>query len=161
MGSRRRTVRQVEARPGSRLDQLLTGKLSVDDLTEEELLTGILNDKNGERSGRPPNLIPRDFHTAVVRRVIEIGEEKLRSGFVEAAENLVRMATLEPEVEPFGPRVDPSVLRAAQYLYERVAGKIPDKVEHSGEVKGHERIAVFINRNLPKEEDDEAQAGAG
>jgi hypothetical protein len=125
----------------------MRGDLSVDDLTEEELLTGILDDKNGDRSGRPPNLIPREFHTAVVRRVIEIGEQKIRSSFLEATENIVEIALGDPEkvetkeydngrlVGSESRSYDPVVLKAATWVHERVAGKTPDVVAATVEVK--------------------------
>ena len=116
---------------------LLAGRITVDDLTEEELLTGILNDKNGERSGRPSNLVPRELHTAVVRRLIEIGEGKMQSAYLEAAEQIIAVALGDPEkverkefdngrlVASEARSYDPAVLRAAQYVFERVGGKTP------------------------------------
>jgi hypothetical protein len=117
------------------MEALLAGRLSVDDLTEEELLTGILNDKNGERSGRPSNLVPREMHQAVVRRVTEIADGKFRSAVLEAVDNIIAIGTADPEMEPFGVRMDPQVFKAAQYIVERVMGKIPDQVQMTAEVK--------------------------
>ena len=145
-------------RPGSRLDLFMRGELTAEDLTEEELLTGILNDKNGERSGRPANLIPREFHTAVVRRLIEIGEGKLQSAYLEAAENIVQIALGDPEkvetkefengklVGSENRSYDPVVLKAAQYVFERIGGKTPDVVAATIEVKQWETTVsnVFV-----------------
>ena len=139
--------KRLSPRAGSRMDLLMRGELSVDDLTEEELLTGILDDKNGERSGRPSNLIPRELHQAVVRRVIEIGEQRVRSSFLEATENIIAIGLGDPEkvetkeydngrlVGSESRSYDPVVLKAATWLHERVAGKTPDVVAATVEVK--------------------------
>jgi hypothetical protein len=139
----------------------MRGDITVDDLSEEELLTGILDDKNGTRSVKPSNLIPREFHTAVVRRVVEIGEQKIRSAFLEATENIVDIATGDPEkvetkeydngrlVGSETRSYDPVVLKAAVYVHERVAGKTPDVVAATVEVKPWEdtmqRLANIFN----------------
>lgn len=152
--SKPRGKRRVLApRAGSRLDLFVRGELKADDLTEEELLTGILNDKNGERSGRPANLIPREFHTAVVKRLIEIGEGKLQSAYLEAAENIVAIALGDPEkvetkefengklVGSENRSYDPVVLKAAQYVFERIGGKTPDVVSATISVSKWETVA--------------------
>jgi hypothetical protein len=146
---------------GSRMDLFMRGELTADDLTEEELLTGTLNDKNGDRSVRPHNLIPREFHTAVVRRLIEIGEGKLQSAYLEAAENIVAIALGDPEkvetreydngklVGSENRSYDPVVLKAAQYVFERIGGKTPEVVAATVEVKPWEdtmqRLATVFN----------------
>lgn len=120
----RRTVRPQR---GSRYALFLAGELKVDDLTDEELLTGRLNDHEGMRRGRPPKLIPVEFHQAIVKEALSRGERLFRESFLDAISTFVDIAT-SPNAE------DKDRLRAAQYIIERIAGKVPEKVEHSGEL---------------------------
>ena len=138
---------RLQPRRGSRMEALMAGRITIDDLTQEELETGILNDANGERSGRINNLVPREFHTAVVRRLIEIGEGKMKSAYLEAAEQIIEIALGDPEkleqrefdngklVATESRSYDPVVLKAAQYVFERIGGKTPDVVSAVVEVK--------------------------
>jgi hypothetical protein len=166
--SQRKTVprprgkrKTLAPRAGSRLDLFMRGELTAEDLTEEELLTGILNDKNGERSGRPANLIPREFHTAVVQRLIAIGEGKLQSAYLEAAENIIAIALGDPEkveekffengklVGSENRSYDPVVLKAAQYVFERIGGKTPEVVAATVSVKSWEQhLESFTKEHL-------------
>lgn len=158
MTAGKRPVHKFRPAANGRMAALMRGDITVDDLTEEELLTGILNDKNGERSKKPSNLLPREFHTAAVRRVIDIVEGRFRSATVEAAEQIIEIALGDPEVlresqrNPDGSvyteekRFDPVVLKAAQYVVERVVGKTP------------EIVAATVTVRQPWEEDLEAFA---
>ena len=62
----------------SRYDDFLDGKLSVEDLDHEEQIRGQIRNRNGEFGGRPPTVIPRSFHQAVVREFVHRGEGKLK-----------------------------------------------------------------------------------
>lgn len=48
-----------------RYAEFLAGELSVDDLTDEEILRGRLMDKNGGWTGRPPKVVPDTFLQAI------------------------------------------------------------------------------------------------
>lgn len=104
------------------MQKFLDGEIGVEDLTEEELITGRLNAVDGSRRGRPPDLIPRQFHEALVRETLKRGRELMRSHFLSAIGALTEIAT--------NPKVDEGHrLRAINMVLERVAGKVPDKVE--------------------------------
>jgi hypothetical protein len=129
MGVTRKRAPAVAVRPAanSRMAMFLDGRLKVDDLTDQELLTGRLNDHEGMRRGRPPRLIPIEFHQAIVAETIKRGERLFREAFVEAIEAFTDIASSPNEESK-------DRLKAAQYIVERVMGKIPEKVEHKGEI---------------------------
>jgi hypothetical protein len=103
-----------------RMQAFLNGEITVEDLDSEELRKGQFRDRNGGFQGRPPMLIPREFHEAIVREMIDRGEATLRSHMDAAIEVIAKMA-MNPKT-PARER-----LAAAQYVLERTAGKIPDK----------------------------------
>lgn len=112
----------VEVRFTGRMAQLMYGGLSVEELDTDELLKGQLKDRNGRFTGKAPQIIPRQLHDACVRELLKRGEDMVRESFADAI-NTFRSIATDPNADP-GAR-----LKAAQYIWERVAGKLPDKVE--------------------------------
>lgn len=104
----------------SRYQLFIDGTLDVSELDDEELIRGQIKDKNGEFRGRPPRAIPREFHTAVVRELLHRAEGRLKGHLNLAMDTFVEIAANKRA---------PAIARiqAAQYLWERIAGKIPDK----------------------------------
>jgi hypothetical protein len=102
--------------------QFLDGELTVEDMDDEELAKGRFRDKNGGFSGRPPAIVPKEFHDACVRRLLQRAEEMTREHFLTAVETFADIAS-SPAYEP------KDRLKAAAYIWERTAGKVPDKVE--------------------------------
>ena len=109
----------------------LTGEMTVADLDEEEIRRGQLRDVNGNFSGRPTNVIPRQFHEALAKEALDRMNGRLS-----------RMVGLSIEVltEIASNKRAPAVARnqAAIYLLERVVGKIPDKVQQEVVMKKFE-----------------------
>lgn len=108
----------------TRRQALLDGDITVDDLGLDELLTGRLNDKNGTQRRGNPASIPRAIHDSMVRELLKRGESLFRESYAEAIE-VMRKVMLDDSVDPR------ERLKAAQYVVERFAGKVPDKVEVS------------------------------
>lgn len=103
---------------------LLSGELDVADLDEEELARGYCKDKNGRFSGRPPMVVPRELHDRMRRELLKRGDDLFAESFVEAVRTMANIA-LDTRAE------DKDRIKAAQYVIERVAGKVPEKVELS------------------------------
>lgn len=111
----------MEVRVRGRTAQLLAGELDVADLDEEELARGYCKDKNGKFSGRPPMVVPRELHDRCRKELLKRGDDLFASSYVEAIQTMANIA-LDPRAE------HKDRIRAAQYVIERVAGKVPDKV---------------------------------
>lgn len=112
--------------PGSRMFKLLSGEISIEDLDTEELARGQLRNKNGTFQGRPPLLIPRQFHERAMREIVMRGEEVFRKDFVDAVKlmgNIVRDTEAKDETR----------MKAATYIIDRIMGKPKEQIEFTGE----------------------------
>lgn len=126
-----------------RMKQLISGEITVDDLDDEELMSGQFRDKSGNLNGRS-KVVPKAMHQEMQRRLLQRGHEKIRSDFFDAIDvvgSIMRDDQNDPAVR----------LRAANTIIERTAGKTPEKVEMSVEVKKYEEVAVSIMREIPPE----------
>ncbi|QPX62629.1 hypothetical protein SEA_WOLLYPOG_80 [Arthrobacter phage Wollypog] len=110
-----------------KMRDLAEGRLKVEDLDWEELLQGRLKDSTGKFSGAAPAVLPRSFHTAIAQEIIIRAESKFRENFDDAMKALIGL--VNNEKTPARER-----LAAAQYVLERVIGKIPEKQEIKSEV---------------------------
>lgn len=93
-------------------------------LTPEELVRGQLRAHDGTFKGRPPRWVPAEFYQACVRELLARGEKSWREAFLDSIKvfaDIAKNEALEPKDR----------LKAAQYVIERVSGKVPDKVEVS------------------------------
>ncbi len=106
----------------SRWQQLLDGDLSIDDLDDEELAKGRCRDKDGGFSGRPPKMVPRELSDRMRSELLKRGDALFAGAFVQAIEALGAIAASAEAKES-------DRINAAKYVIERVAGKVPDKVE--------------------------------
>lgn len=115
----RNTARR-NVRVPNRYQELIDGKIKIEDLSDEEIFQGRLRDKNGGFTGRPPLAIPRQFHEAVVRELIKRAHKKMESQVQPMIQVLMDLAA--------NPRTPADArYKAATYLMERVLGKVPDK----------------------------------
>lgn len=112
----------VYIRLRGRYAEFLAGKITVEDLDDEELANGRLKASDGTFRGRPPAVIPGEMVQAMRREWMSRAEAKLRDALMEhGLGTLVELASNED--------IDSSVrLRAAQTIIERTMGKVPDKV---------------------------------
>lgn len=138
-----------------RAARFLRGEISIDDLDDEELARGQFRDRDGRFRGHPSSIIPRQFHTEMVRRLLERGTEKFREDFFAMIDVVIAIAKDED--------VDAGVrLKAADMAITRLAGKPVDRVEMSVAIKPWEQTLVGIIRSAPQDvgemvvvEDDE------
>lgn len=110
-----------------KMRDLAEGRLKVEDLDWEELLQGRLKDSTGRFSGAAPAVLPREFHTRIAQEIIVRAESKFRENFDDAMQALIGL--INNERTPARER-----LAAAQYVIERVIGKIPEKQEVKQEI---------------------------
>jgi hypothetical protein len=110
-----------------RYAELLNGKITVEDLDDEELAMGRLKASDGTFRGRPPVVVPAELVQAMRREWLSRAEDKLRTALLDKGiGTLVELAGSD--------RIDPAVrLRAATTLMERVMGKVPDKIQLAAE----------------------------
>lgn len=111
----------VKIAVSGRMEKLITGELSVEDLDDEELARGQCRDSAGGFSGRPARVIPRELQQEMIRRLLGRGDELWRSAY-----NVAIRVFLEVAADPNNSAADR--MKAAQYIIERVAGKTPDTV---------------------------------
>lgn len=117
----------VEIRLRGRYAEFLNGKITVEDLDDEELAAGRLKAKDGTFRGRPPMVIPNELVQAMKREWLGRAQEKLQKALLE--HGIGTMVELAKD-----PLVDPAVrLRASQMIVERTMGKVPDKIEVAAE----------------------------
>lgn len=117
----------------SRWAMLIDGRLSVDDLDDEELIRGQLRSKNGRFMGKPPTWVPRQFVEAMQRESVRRAADRWNHNLLAAQEELINIGHDQ--------RVDAGVrLRALQYVIERSTGKIPERVEMSAQIKPWEQL---------------------
>jgi hypothetical protein len=96
------------------------GKVDLDDWDSEELIRGYRRNRAG-KFDPPPKFIPREIMTEAFRRLVRIGERKLRQKYLEIIDELINLAT-DPNVS------DKVRLDAIKEIQNRVVGKTPDVV---------------------------------
>lgn len=123
--------------PASRYDAFITGELTVEHLDMEELLKGQLRDKNGHFTGRPSSMIPRSFHVKITQELLHRAEANWREHMDDALKVFVEIMNNQK----YGAQWR---LQAAQYVFERIAGKIPDKQIVEASVRKWEDAAEAV-----------------
>lgn len=123
----RKTGRIRTARSWGRMLKMLdAGQMTmaefVETLSPEELAQGQLKDKDGRFKGQPPAWVPREFHRACIKELMRRGRFLWQSNYLEAIEVMTQVAT-DKRVKPA------DRLKAAQFIIERMEGKIPERVE--------------------------------
>lgn len=136
-----RTARWVSPR----LKALQEKTLSVADLDEEELIRGQVRDSDGKFRRGPERKIPRELHDELMRRILETGTDTLKKNYLSALGTIVDL--MEDTNVDDGLRA-----KLAIYVVERFAGKTPDVVQATVEVKPWERIMHGIIREVPIEQ---------
>ena len=144
-GNQRTTKRGLISIP-PRVQALLEGTLSVEELDDEELARGYPRAEDGSFRGRPA-VIPTIVHQRIQRELFARAGERLRANLLDATESMTKIAV--------DPEVDPNVrIRAAQWVVERIMGKTPD-VAVSMDEKRYERLLDRMDRGaIPIEEDE-------
>lgn len=128
------------------------GETTMDDVVAamdpEELVRGCFKGSDGKFK-RPPTIVPAAFHQACVRELLQRGQRLYRTHFLTAIEAFTQIAA-DPEMEP------QHRLKAAQYIWERVEGKVPDRVE----VAAAKPWETIIDGIIAEAEDDQISRAA-
>jgi hypothetical protein len=127
-----------------RVQDLLDGTLSVEELDDEELARGYPRAEDGSFRGRPA-VIPTAVHQRVQRDLFARAGEKLKTNLIDAADTMAKIAV--------NPDLDPKVrMDAAKWLIERLMGKTPD-VSVTVEEKAYQRLLDKMDRGaIPVDE---------
>lgn len=138
-GGRRPPPGAVDLRITGRYAMLLDGRLSVEELDDEELARCQLKDKNGKFTGRPPKALPAELVRRMKQEFFRRGDDIFEKGYVEAVETMLKIMRQSDD--------DAIRLKAAQYVVERVRGKTPDKVVVEGDQAAWAVIAskIFVD----------------
>lgn len=154
MAERKPRPKQVVRRVSipERLDQWVKGELKPEDLTDEEVHRMQLMDKNGHFSGRPSKVIPRDlamaFRSEAQKRLMGWFQEMVPEA-QKAYRDLLTARHLQPG--------DAAKLRAAEGVFERVIGKVPNATDMHviiDDKPNFDKAATEIVYDLDEEEDD-------
>jgi hypothetical protein len=109
----------------------------VEGLDEEELARGQLKDNDGGWKGRPPALVPREFHLACQREMKRRFEQLFQDDVLKVAKEYLKMAqskTLKDETKA----------KMLQYAMERVFGGIPKDVRVSQEAPWEQMVVNVL-----------------
>lgn len=144
VGEDRRT--QISVRLGKRWSEIIlavkmgeyTWADFVEGLDEEELARAQLKDANGGFQGRPPALVPREFHLACQREMKRRFEELFGSEVLGLTRDFLNLCK-DQEIPP------KDRAKLLQYAMERVFGGIPKDVRVSAE-QPWEQMVVNVMR---------------
>lgn len=126
----------------------MTMKEFVGTLSNEELARGQLKGRNGGFSGRPSNWVPREFHQACLRELLKRGKQLWMENYVEAIKAMTDIAAGRGP----GKHATPAErIRAAQFVVERLEGKVPDKLEVSTDQPWQAAIKAIVADVSPEQ----------
>lgn len=123
---------QIKLRVSGRYADLLRGDLTIEDLDDEEIAMGKLKDKNGNFSGRPPIVLPREFHDAMQRELLKRGQREWHKQYLPAVRRIEEIGKYAES--------DSARLGATRYSVEQVQGKLPDTVNMNAVIKPYEEV---------------------
>lgn len=115
---------------------LLTWEEFVEGLDPDELVRGQLRDKRGNFQGRPPKVVPREFHLACQRELRRRFNEKMQGRLLAATDQYIRLSKKTKDE-----KLKEQMLR---YIMERVMGPVPKTVELSSAPKHEGFLAAVI-----------------
>lgn len=122
----------------ARMLAVMSGELAITELDSEELARGMCRNENGQFPRKEAELVPKAMYDQMTRELFARVDMSMRAGLEDAVQNLVQM-TADPEIDA-GTR-----LRAGQWLFERLRGKVPDVIQFQQE-KPFEQVLTHIHR---------------
>lgn len=135
LSKRSRDPRMPESQVDDEDRLIAESVLDLEDWDNEELIRGYRRDRRG-RFGEPPKYISREIQQEAFRRLIGRGERKMKQAYIEAVEQLVKLAR--------NAQSEKTRLDAIKTLMERVVGKVPDIVHVSQEAPWEAMLADAI-----------------
>ena len=137
-GAKQRKARIVQV--SARVDDFIAGRITVEELDDEELARGYPRSANG-RFAVPPKVVPRALHTRMIRELFKRADVMLKKSLVDCVETLTEIAT-NPEAE------HKDRIKASIFVLERVMGKTPEVVHVGVEEKPYQNILNKIDRDM-------------
>lgn len=134
-----------------RIQDLVAGKISVRDLDDDEIYKCRIRNAAGGFSPRP-EYIPGAMVDLILREQQRRFNEWVTESVPEARRAVMDLIK-SPRLQPG----DRTRLEAANMILERFAGKIPDRVEVSAEVKHYERVLEGVLVDVDEIEDAEIE----
>jgi hypothetical protein len=110
-------VLKTLADTGMTMDEFVNG------LSNEELARGQVKAKDGTFRGAPPAFVPRAFHRACIGELMRRGKTLWQENYIGAIETMTKIA--QGSVKGASAR---DRLVAAQFVIERLEGKVPEKL---------------------------------
>lgn len=105
-----------------RMRALMMGELDVSELDDEELLRGQFRDKNGNWTGRPAAILPKEVHEKLTAELFRRADGKLTSRIFDVVDTMLEIATNKKESAK-------DRRAAATWVYERLRGKTPEVLQ--------------------------------
>ena len=141
----------------TRIELLQHGYIDADDLTDEELMGGVVRYGGNKRMLR----FPREVYDKILQRQFARANELLQEGLMPAVECLKTIAANEDEIYEASDRI-----KAAVFIIEKVMGKAPQVVVNAQAKEPWEQIVAGFMDNSREEsraergyvEDDERVA---
>lgn len=118
------TTKPIIVKMEGKMAALISGELTVGDMSNEELARMQFRDKNGGFSGRPPANIPRVLVNAMRAELYARMDQKLAAGLEGAYATLLAISQ-NPEVK------ESDRIKAAGMVIEHLRGKPKERVELS------------------------------
>lgn len=143
---------RLAGRQAKWVQQARDGELNLEDWDMEELLRGYRRDKGGKFRGRPPQVVPREVHQELAKRVRNNVAHQLLA-VVDEHVKPVLLKILQGGASP--DQVPELKLQAqvAQDLLDRFVVSKQEKLEITGTMKHEEIISsVTVDRSLPDED---------
>jgi hypothetical protein len=121
MTSRGQPSRRVQTEPkNERWRLFMEGRITLQDMDDEELSRGTFRAADGTFRGRPPKTVPRTFAQQLSRELLRRADSRVKAQLLEALR-------IQHEIAVNGDK-DSDRLRAATQIIERTLGKVPDRV---------------------------------
>ena len=113
--------RRAAVKPKSRLEMLIDGDITVEDLDAEELQKRRPRNRQGNFNGRPPTMLPRSLLLAMdveFKKRIQTRFDELADDAIKALESVMKDQRAQAQAR----------VNAAGMMLERVVGKVPDQL---------------------------------
>ena len=117
-------IRVVATRSPTRLELLIAGELTMEDLDDEEIQRMQLRNAQGDFRGRPPMWVPRSMALALRAEFIRRFQSEMAQmlpAALAAHKSLLKSAHLSPG--------DAAKMAAVKEVYERTVGKVVQQTE--------------------------------
>lgn len=118
-------------------ENFLSGAIPITELDDDELSKLRLRNREGNLASSGPRSLPRSFVQSHARELVSRNETKMKEHVLKATQvyiDIIESDTASPADK----------MKAAEYLQNRVLGKVPDRVQLTAEVKPWQGLVTGI-----------------